>query len=228
MWCSFSNNSCVLLTQLRTKVSHVKPVVLPDWKSSCSKLCVGKLPRCFSIGIDAFCILQRADWRLRPLSTEMEQYARTDAHYLLYIAHCLRAELLQPCKPSFVTQDLLLYHPREHIVYCVCMCFQFSISVSMENMGRFRRTTLCCCRWKTGEWRYLEAQGPHDRGCAPLQSIVPATLWERWNWGVINDFGYFFAGPISQLPKLCFACRGMQLGFCLFGSHGGFFCRAIF
>jgi cation-transporting P-type ATPase D len=143
---------------------------------------LGKPQRSLAYLLQTYCgiavnkVYQRADWRLRPLSTEMEQYARTDAHYLLYIAHCLRAELLQPCKPSFVTQDLLLYHPREHIVYCVCMCFQFSISVSMENMGRFRRMRLCCCRWKTGEWRYLEAQGPHDRGCAPLQSIVPATL----------------------------------------------------
>lgn len=37
--------------------------------------------------------MQREDWRLRPFSAEMIQYARTDAHYLLYIADCLSSEL---------------------------------------------------------------------------------------------------------------------------------------
>lgn len=37
--------------------------------------------------------IQREDWRIRPLSPEMVQYARTDAHYLLYIANCLVSEL---------------------------------------------------------------------------------------------------------------------------------------
>ena len=36
---------------------------------------------------------QRGDWRLRPLTPEMIEYARTDAHYLLYIANCLASEL---------------------------------------------------------------------------------------------------------------------------------------
>lgn len=40
---------------------------------------------------------QRADWRVRPLPAEMEQYARTDAHYLLYIAQRMRTELIQSC-----------------------------------------------------------------------------------------------------------------------------------
>ncbi|TVU38885.1 hypothetical protein EJB05_12280, partial [Eragrostis curvula] len=34
-------------------------------------------------------LLEREDWRLRPLTSEMIEYARTDAHYLLYIANCL-------------------------------------------------------------------------------------------------------------------------------------------
>ncbi|CAN0897000.1 Protein RRP6-like 3 [Linum grandiflorum] len=38
-------------------------------------------------------LLQREDWRLRPLSPEMLEYAQMDAHYLLYIAHCLIGEL---------------------------------------------------------------------------------------------------------------------------------------
>jgi cation-transporting P-type ATPase D len=40
-------------------------------------------------------LLQREDWRQRPLSEEMVRYARTDAHYLLYIADSLTTELKQ-------------------------------------------------------------------------------------------------------------------------------------
>lgn len=38
-------------------------------------------------------VLQREDWRQRPLSEEMVEYAQTDAHFLLYIADSLIAEL---------------------------------------------------------------------------------------------------------------------------------------
>ncbi|XP_055388236.1 exosome component 10 isoform X2 [Condylostylus longicornis] len=37
---------------------------------------------------------QLADWRIRPLPTELINYARQDTHYLIYIAHKLRNELL--------------------------------------------------------------------------------------------------------------------------------------
>jgi exosome complex exonuclease RRP6 len=37
---------------------------------------------------------QLADWRKRPLSKEMIQYAREDTHYLLYIFDNLRRQLL--------------------------------------------------------------------------------------------------------------------------------------
>jgi cation-transporting P-type ATPase D len=39
--------------------------------------------------------MKREDWRQRPLSEEMVRYARTDAHYLLYIADSLTTELKQ-------------------------------------------------------------------------------------------------------------------------------------
>lgn len=37
---------------------------------------------------------QLADWRIRPLPTELELYAREDTHYLLYIYQQLRNELV--------------------------------------------------------------------------------------------------------------------------------------
>jgi len=37
---------------------------------------------------------QLADWRIRPLSEEMLQYAREDTHYLLYIYDLMKNELI--------------------------------------------------------------------------------------------------------------------------------------
>ncbi|KAJ1977819.1 exosome nuclease subunit [Dimargaris verticillata] len=37
---------------------------------------------------------QLADWRIRPLPTEMAAYAQSDTHYLLYIYDCMKNELL--------------------------------------------------------------------------------------------------------------------------------------
>eukprot|EP00897_Mesotaenium_endlicherianum_P003422 jgi/Mesen1/3107/ME000184S02174 len=39
---------------------------------------------------------QKADWRMRPLTPPMLEYARADAHYLLFLAARLRWELLHP------------------------------------------------------------------------------------------------------------------------------------
>ena len=37
---------------------------------------------------------QLADWRMRPLPSEMLEYARSDTHFLLYIYDCMRNELM--------------------------------------------------------------------------------------------------------------------------------------
>ncbi|KAL9096393.1 MAG: hypothetical protein Q9165_001390 [Trypethelium subeluteriae] len=38
---------------------------------------------------------QTADWRIRPLPTELFDYARSDTHFLLYIYDCMRNELIR-------------------------------------------------------------------------------------------------------------------------------------
>ncbi|CAO3672354.1 unnamed protein product [Umbelopsis ramanniana] len=45
--------------------------------------------------VDADKKYQMADWRIRPLPTEMVKYARSDTHYLLYIFDRMRRELLE-------------------------------------------------------------------------------------------------------------------------------------
>ncbi|XP_073060841.1 protein RRP6-like 3 isoform X1 [Primulina eburnea] len=76
---------------------HIYVVNLFDTAKACDVL--SKPQRSLAYLLETYCrvstnkVLQREDWRRRPLSEEMIQYARTDAHYLLYIAHRLCLEL---------------------------------------------------------------------------------------------------------------------------------------
>ncbi|XP_019250283.1 PREDICTED: protein RRP6-like 3 isoform X3 [Nicotiana attenuata] len=76
---------------------HIYVVNLFDTAKACDVL--SKPQRSLAYLLDLYCgivankLLQREDWRQRPLPAEMVQYARTDAHYLLYIAHRLSSEL---------------------------------------------------------------------------------------------------------------------------------------
>ncbi|KAJ8763807.1 hypothetical protein K2173_003589 [Erythroxylum novogranatense] len=78
---------------------HIYVVNLFDTAKACEML--SKPQKSLAYLLETYCsiatdkLLQREDWRQRPLSAEMLQYARTDAYYLLYIADCLFAELKQ-------------------------------------------------------------------------------------------------------------------------------------
>ncbi|VVB07415.1 unnamed protein product [Arabis nemorensis] len=78
---------------------HIYVVNMFDTAKACEVL--SKPQRSLAYLLETVCgvstnkLLQREDWRQRPLSEEMILYARTDAHYLLYIADCLATELKQ-------------------------------------------------------------------------------------------------------------------------------------
>ncbi|XP_065874303.1 protein RRP6-like 3 isoform X2 [Euphorbia lathyris] len=78
---------------------HIYVVNLFDTAKACEVL--SKPQKSLAYLLETYCgvatnkLLQLEDWRQRPLSAEMIQYARTDAHYLLYIARCLISELKQ-------------------------------------------------------------------------------------------------------------------------------------
>ncbi|KAG5047577.1 protein RRP6-like 3 isoform X1 [Glycine soja] len=78
---------------------HIYVVNLFDTSKACEVL--SKPQKSLAYLLETYCgvttnkLLQREDWRQRPLSAEMVHYARTDAHYLLYIANCLINELKQ-------------------------------------------------------------------------------------------------------------------------------------
>ncbi|KAK8516768.1 hypothetical protein V6N13_080868 [Hibiscus sabdariffa] len=89
---------------------HIYVVNLFDTAKACEVL--SKPHKSLAYLLETYCgvsknkLLQREDWRQRPLSDEMVEYARTDAHYLLYIANCLYAELKQQdCEYSSCTDD---------------------------------------------------------------------------------------------------------------------------
>ncbi|XP_052178209.1 protein RRP6-like 3 isoform X2 [Diospyros lotus] len=78
---------------------HIYVVNLFDTAKACEVLL--KPQKSLAYLLETYCgvatnkQLQREDWRQRPLPVEMVQYSQMDAHYLLYIAHCLASELLQ-------------------------------------------------------------------------------------------------------------------------------------
>ncbi|KAJ4836254.1 hypothetical protein Tsubulata_027149 [Turnera subulata] len=80
------------------------PILLADPsfpQSSLASEVLAKLQKSLAYLLETYCsvatnkLFQREGWRQRPLCPEMLEYARTDAHYLLYIAGCLIAELKQ-------------------------------------------------------------------------------------------------------------------------------------
>ncbi|KAJ6729201.1 PROTEIN RRP6-LIKE 3 [Salix viminalis] len=76
---------------------HIYVVNLFDTAKACEVL--SKPQKSLAYLLETYCgvatnkLLQRGDWRQRPLSAEMLEYAQKDAHYLLYIAGCLIDEL---------------------------------------------------------------------------------------------------------------------------------------
>ncbi|XWS34271.1 hypothetical protein CRYUN_Cryun21dG0026400 [Craigia yunnanensis] len=89
---------------------HIYVVNLFDTAKACEVL--SKPQRSLAYLLETYCgvaknkLLQCEDWRQRPLSEEMVQYARSDAHYLLYIADRLIAELKQQdCEYSSCPDD---------------------------------------------------------------------------------------------------------------------------
>ncbi|KAG7573358.1 Ribonuclease H-like superfamily [Arabidopsis suecica] len=94
---------------------HIYVVNMFDTAKACEVL--SKPQRSLAYLLETVCgvatnkLLQREDWRQRPLSKEMVQYARTDAHYLLYIADSLTAELKQ-----LATEDSSSPNDRFHFL----------------------------------------------------------------------------------------------------------------
>ncbi|CAN6833746.1 unnamed protein product [Brassica oleracea] len=86
-------------------------------------------------------LIQREDWRQRPLSEEMVQYARTDAHYLLYIADKLTASEALITLPSPWMQRYILH---SHFI----MCIRYQSMGLMMFAFQFQELVRELCAWR--------------------------------------------------------------------------------
>ncbi|XP_021746021.1 protein RRP6-like 3 [Chenopodium quinoa] len=88
---------------------HIYVVNMFDTAKACEVL--SKPHKSLAYLLETYCgvttnkLLQREDWRQRPLPEEMVEYARLDAHFLLYIARCLIKELEAKDKDTSQPKD---------------------------------------------------------------------------------------------------------------------------
>ncbi|XP_064962122.1 protein RRP6-like 3 isoform X3 [Musa acuminata AAA Group] len=106
---------------------HIYVVNMFDTAKACEIL--SKPQKSLAYLLETYCgvstdkTLQREDWRLRPLSAEMIEYARNDVHYLLYIADCLVSELKRktPDLSASLDDKLNFFFEASHRSNMVCM-----------------------------------------------------------------------------------------------------------
>ncbi|XP_062188012.1 protein RRP6-like 3 isoform X2 [Phragmites australis] len=106
---------------------HIYVVNMFDTAKACDVL--SKPHKSLAYLLELYCgvttdkTMQREDWRLRPLTPEMIEYARIDAHYLLYIANCLTSELhAKDCDTSDSSNDKIsFFFEASHRSNMVCM-----------------------------------------------------------------------------------------------------------
>lgn len=77
---------------------------------------------------------QLADWRLRPLTPQMLQYARCDTHFLLYIYRKLKLELLSL---SDQTYNLLRFVMERSQQLCLKVFFTEIVAFFFLNLPKF-------------------------------------------------------------------------------------------
>jgi len=64
---------------------------------------------------------QLADWRIRPLTSEMLKYAREDTHYLLYVYDKMRQDLLTQAQKISTSNPMSLLEQAMHKSNGVCL-----------------------------------------------------------------------------------------------------------
>ncbi|KAL9243753.1 hypothetical protein vseg_017604 [Gypsophila vaccaria] len=137
---------------------HIYVVNLFDTAKACEVL--SKPQKSLAYLLESYCgfstnkLLQREDWRQRPLPEEMVDYAQSDAHYLLYIARCLIEELAAKCatdelKISAHHDDkiqLLLEACRRSNTTCLQMYMKEDESFPGENVASSILSRNLACR----------------------------------------------------------------------------------
>ncbi|KAG8642280.1 hypothetical protein MANES_12G066500v8 [Manihot esculenta] len=146
---------------------HIYVVNLFDTAKACEVL--SKPQKSLAYLLETYCgvatnkLLQREDWRQRPLSVEMLHYARTDAHYLLYIAGCLIAELKQQDNDNSTHPDGKLHLTLEAIRRSNMTCLQLYTKEVEDFPGESAASSIFS--------RHLNGQGGSSVSCE-IQDLV--------------------------------------------------------
>ncbi|XP_031391187.1 protein RRP6-like 3 isoform X2 [Punica granatum] len=134
---------------------HIYVVNLFDTAKACDVLL--KPQRSLAYLLETYCgvatnkLLQREDWRQRPLPEEMVLYARTDAHYLLYIAHCMVAEIRERDDEESFGRDDKLHFVLEACRRSNAICLQLYTKDIEASPGEAAASSLIS--------RHLNGQG---------------------------------------------------------------------
>nr|CAD1819223.1 unnamed protein product [Ananas comosus var. bracteatus] len=178
-------------------------------------------------GVSTDKTFQREDWRVRPLSTEMIEYARSDAHYLLYIADCLASELHKRiCDTSDCPDDKFnFFFEASRRANMVCMQLYVkdnestpgasaaaSIFSRYMNVQGFESLKLGESKdliWKLCAWRDLMARVHDeslrfvlsDQAIAALAVTIPKSSTEVYNVIVEADLSNGSAYPSQPSPS---------------------------
>ncbi|XP_024520048.1 protein RRP6-like 3 [Selaginella moellendorffii] len=125
---------------------HIYVVNLFDTARACDVL--GKPQRSLAYLLQTYCNIstnkafQKSDWRQRPLPEDILLYARSDAHFLLYIARKLYSELLQG-ETDLANAPLQMATRRSHLI-----CLQLyekdasSASAAASLFSKFQESNL--------------------------------------------------------------------------------------
>ncbi|KAG1368338.1 Protein RRP6-like 3 [Cocos nucifera] len=147
-------------------------------------------------GVSTDKTLQREDWRVRPLSVEMIEYARIDAHYLLYIADCLASELQRKFPDTSACPDdkfsFFFEASRRSNMVCLQLYVKeiestpgasaaasiLSRNLSVQGVTSWKSSEIKDLIWKLCAWRDLMAR-IHDESLRYVlsdQAIVSLAL----------------------------------------------------
>ncbi|XP_021676440.2 protein RRP6-like 3 isoform X2 [Hevea brasiliensis] len=154
---------------------HIYVVNLFDTAKACEVL--SKPQKSLAYLLETYCgvatnkLLQREDWRQRPLSAEMLQYARTDAHYLLYIAACLIAELKQQDNDNSTHPDGKLHLTLEASRRSNMTCLQLYTKEVEDFPGESAALSIFS--------RHLNGQGGSSVSCEMQDLVRHLCTWRE-------------------------------------------------
>ncbi|XP_073005732.1 protein RRP6-like 3 isoform X2 [Typha latifolia] len=175
---------------------HIYVVNMFDTAKACVVL--SKPQKSLAYLLETYCgvstdkTLQREDWRIRPLSSEMIEYALCDAHYLLYIADCLASELcMKTCASRRSNMVCMQLYMKEIESTPGASAATSILSRNLQVQG-FDSSRICELKdlvWKLCAWRDLMARIHDeslryvlsDQAIAALAVKVPTSSTEIYN-----------------------------------------------